>query len=58
MYGWIYRVYPEQWQVILQTKSENSNQMIVENTVVYTSDERPDYNTAVGKLLAVGRTKA
>ena len=46
-----YRVYPEPWQVVLQKVVENK----IENTVAWTSKERPDYNTAVAKLLAAAK---
>ena len=51
-YGWLYRVYPEPWQVVKQTPVEKKGFLEVENTIVFTSKERPDYNTAVAKLLS------
>ena len=52
VYGWIYRQYPEDWQVILQTrKSDAKGGMFIEDTVVYTSEERPEYNDAVSRLV-------
>ena len=52
VYGWIYRQYPEPWQVVLQTrKSDGKGGMLIEDTVVYTSEERPEYNDAVAKLV-------
>eukprot|EP00566_Odontella_aurita_P000603 CAMPEP_0113555128 /NCGR_PEP_ID=MMETSP0015_2-20120614/16542_1 /TAXON_ID=2838 /ORGANISM="Odontella" /LENGTH=373 /DNA_ID=CAMNT_0000456365 /DNA_START=109 /DNA_END=1233 /DNA_ORIENTATION=+ /assembly_acc=CAM_ASM_000160 len=53
VYGWLYRVYPEPWQVVLQTVAEDKRgQMVIQDSVVYTSDERPSYNDAVAKLVA------
>jgi len=55
VYGWLYRVYPEPWQVVLQTPTDNKRgSMYVENTVVYTSDTRPTYTEAVAKLIKAG----
>jgi len=52
VYGWLYRVYPEPWQVVLQTvKTKNNGDKYVEDTVVYTSEERPTFADAVQKLL-------
>lgn len=52
LYGWLYRVYPEPWQVVLQTvKTGQNNKQFVENTVVSVSEERPTYTEAVQKLL-------
>lgn len=50
-----YRVYPEPWQVVLQTPVDKKGSMQVENEVVWTSDKRPDYNLAVAKLLAASK---
>jgi len=52
VYGWLYRVYPEPWQVVLQTvKTGRNNKQFVENTVVSVSKERPSYAEAVQKLV-------
>lgn len=52
VYGWLFRVYPEPWQVILQTATQNENNEIdVESIVVHTSETRPDYASAVQILL-------
>jgi hypothetical protein len=52
VYGWLYRVYPEPWQVVLQTvKTGKNDKQLVENTVVSVSDARPTYAQAVQKLL-------
>lgn len=52
VYGWLYRVYPEPWQVILQTtKTDSNDRLYVENKLVYTSETRPTYALAVQKLL-------
>lgn len=53
VYGWLFRVYPEPWQIVLQTVKENKRgQMFVEDSVVYTSDDRPSYNDAVATLVS------
>jgi len=45
--------YREPWQVVLQTRRANAKGgMYVEDTVVYVSEERPEYNDAVAKLVA------
>lgn len=53
-YGWLYRVYPEPWQVILQTaqqkKRGKETMMTVENTVVLVAEQRPSYQQAVDVL--------
>ncbi len=53
-YGWLYRVYPEPWQVILQRVKPDgakSNGSPVENIRVFVSDTRPTYLEAVAKLV-------
>lgn len=56
LYGWLYRVYPEPWQVILQTarQTQKSGQtaVTVEETVALESETRPTYAQAVQALLA------
>jgi hypothetical protein len=55
MYGWLYRVYPEPWQVILQTarpvQKGDETVMSVENTVALVSEDRPSYQVAVQAML-------
>jgi hypothetical protein len=55
VYGWLYRVYPEPWQVILQTARTSTRggnrHMTVEETVALVSDTRPTYAQAVQALL-------
>jgi len=52
LYGWLYRVYPEPWQVILQTvKKSRNGDSYVEDTVVYKSEERPTYALAISKMI-------
>jgi hypothetical protein len=52
VYGWLFRVYPEPWQVILQTASRNSKgKVVVTDTVVFTSNTRPSYTQAVQALV-------
>ena len=51
-YGWLYRVYPEPWQVVLQTVKEGENGAnYVEDTVVYVSDKRPSYELNTTNIL-------
>ena len=54
VYGWIYRVYPEPWQVVLQTPTKNNEGQIVgvEDTVALVSDTRPSYTECVQALLS------
>jgi hypothetical protein len=56
VYGWLYRVYPEPWQVVLQRlnpKGTNNRQQqsAIENVRVHVSDQRPTYLQAVAKLV-------
>lgn len=55
VYGWLYRVYPEPWQVILQTarqitKGDQTTVNVVE-TVALVSDTRPPYAKVVEALV-------
>jgi Domain of unknown function (DUF1995) len=50
-YGWLYRVYPEPWQVVLQTTQSSGSKLSVENTVVYSSESRPSFALAIDKLI-------
>lgn len=54
LYGWIYRVYPEPWQVILQsakpTTRDGKEQLIIEDAVALVSPIRPTYAEAVRAL--------
>jgi hypothetical protein len=58
-YGWLYRVYPEPWQVVLQTTRTSTSQqgggvgskLVVEDTVVYTSETRPSFGKALEMML-------
>jgi hypothetical protein len=59
VYGWLYRVYPEPWQVILQTvKTDRNDRQYVENSLVHTSETRPTFALAVQKLLQGAATQA
>jgi Domain of unknown function (DUF1995) len=55
VYGWLYRVYPEPWQVILQTARQTTNgsqtTIKVDETVAMVSDTRPTYVVAVNALV-------
>ena len=55
-YGWLYRVYPEPWQVVLQTTTSSASQqggtkLVVEDTVVYTSETRPSFGKALEMMV-------
>jgi hypothetical protein len=53
VYGWVYRVYPEPWQVVLQIPGQDKKgDMIVTDTVALVSDTRPAYAECVSALLA------
>lgn len=53
--GWLFRVYPEPWQVILQTaRPDKNNDLKVINTVVLETTERPSYTEAVNALITEG----
>mmetsp|Transcript_3503 Transcript_3503/g.5573 ORF Transcript_3503/g.5573 Transcript_3503/m.5573 type:complete len:372 (-) Transcript_3503:49-1164(-) len=53
-YGWLYRVYPEPWQVVLQTVGVRADgARYVADAVVHTSAERPGLAEAV-RLLVEG----
>jgi hypothetical protein len=55
VYGWLYRVYPEPWQVILQTPKSTTRggktTLTVEDRVALVSNARPSYSQAVTVLL-------
>ena len=59
VYGWLYRVYPEPWQVVLQrpVPIKNGSAMQIQDVVVFVSDKRPTYNEAVAKLVAAAKEK-
>ncbi|KAG7369984.1 DUF1995 domain containing protein [Nitzschia inconspicua] len=53
VYGWTFRVYPEPWQVVLQTPVRDAkDQLIIEETVALVSSSRPTYQEALQSLLA------
>jgi len=59
LYGWLYRTYPEPWQVVLQTVRTKANgDSYIEDTVVYTSMERPSYALAISKMVEKATTQA
>jgi Domain of unknown function (DUF1995) len=59
LYGWLYRVYPEPWQVILQTTrtvpskqgGSNADTLQVDDVVAQTFDQRPTFAQAVNALV-------
>lgn len=52
LYGWLYRVYPEPWQVYLQTPYKKNDQVLVQDKVALVSDKRPSYAECVQALLS------
>jgi len=56
LYGWLFKVYGEPWQVYLQvpaTVTKGSNTAIeVEDVLALESETRPSYQQCVGALLA------
>jgi len=53
VYGWVYRVYPEPWQVVLQSPSKDKNGNIkVDDIVAMTSKNKPAYDEAVKAMLS------
>lgn len=59
LYGWLFRVYPEDYQVILQTPEQTKQGTItVQDTVVLTSKTRPKYSEAVKALLLAAQQAA
>ena len=51
VYGWLYRVYPEPWQVYLQQPYKKNGQVLVKDTLALSSGTRPTYNECVQALL-------
>lgn len=52
VYGWLYRVYPEPWQVHLEVvKPGKDGNAEVEYVLVDSMDEKPSYDTVVSMLL-------
>jgi hypothetical protein len=57
VYGWVFRVFPEPWQVILQRPvRDQRDQLVIQETVALVSDTRPSYQTAVQALLQASAT--
>jgi hypothetical protein len=56
VYGWLYRVYPEPWQVYLQTPYKKNGQVMVQDTVALVKDTRPTYTECVQALLTAAAT--
>jgi hypothetical protein len=52
VYGWLYRVYPEPWQVHLEVvKPGQDGNAEVEYVLVDSLDEKPSYDKVVSLLL-------
>ena len=62
LYGWLYRVYPEPWQVVLQTPKSvqrgGQTVMTVDNVVALISETRPTYQEAVQAMVQASATAA
>ena len=62
LYGWLYRVYPEPWQVVLQTPKTvqrgGKSVMSVENVVAMVSETRPTYQQAVQAMVAAASSSS
>ena len=48
-YGWLYRCYPEPWQVIFQVPGQEGTY-----TVIETFEARPDYKVAMAMVVQEG----
>lgn len=53
VYGWLFRLYPEPWQVVLQIpiRNERTQEVSIQDSVVLTSDKRPSYAECVQALV-------
>lgn len=53
LYGWVFRVYPEPWQVVLQrpTRNPKNDALVIEDKVVLVSDTRPSYPECIQALV-------
>ena len=55
LYGWVYRVYPEPWQVVLQNavsvQKGDTTQVQIQEQVAMVSDTRPSYQEAVNAMI-------
>jgi len=59
VYGWLFRVYPEPWQVVLQTPKRNGKgELVVDDKVVLSTRLRPSYAECVQALLGSSTTDA
>jgi hypothetical protein len=62
LYGWLFRVYPEPWQVVLQTPTSvqrgDYTEVKVANKVALVSAQRPTYLESVQAMLATAAAAA
>jgi hypothetical protein len=62
LYGWLFRVYPEPWQVVLQTPTSVTRGDVTEvkviNTVALVAAQRPSYQESVEAMLATAAASA
>ncbi|KAL9182620.1 hypothetical protein ACHAXT_013272 [Thalassiosira profunda] len=57
VYGWLYRVYPELWQVFFENvKQDKIGNAEVEYVAVGVSDKRPSYAEVVSMLVKAGQS--
>ena len=69
LYGWMYRVYPEPWQIVLQlprrqkssstytNKNGDEMKLVVDDIVVLISNTRPTYQEAVNAMVQEAQTR-
>ena len=56
MYGWLYRIYPEPWQIVWEdVKPGKDGNPIVNHVTVSVLDERPGYNDVISTLVKVNQ---
>eukprot|EP00569_Conticribra_weissflogii_P003810 CAMPEP_0171333996 /NCGR_PEP_ID=MMETSP0878-20121228/4374_1 /TAXON_ID=67004 /ORGANISM="Thalassiosira weissflogii, Strain CCMP1336" /LENGTH=389 /DNA_ID=CAMNT_0011835025 /DNA_START=81 /DNA_END=1250 /DNA_ORIENTATION=+ len=57
VYGWLYRVYPEPWQVVWENvKPGKDGSPEVEYVVVATLDKKPSYSDTIGMLMKASQS--
>ena len=61
LYGWLFRVYPEPWQVVLQTPKQvtrgKSTLVEVTDTIALMSESRPTYQEAVQAMVSASNSQ-
>lgn len=56
LYGWLYRVYPEPYQVILQRTIVKNDRIEVKETIALVSNDRPTYQEIINALTNTAKT--